>query len=275
MSAPSALGRVITTAQLNPHLVRVELDVPGLTGLDLPYAPDAAVGLYFPAGDEESAREGRTYTVREHDAVNNRIVVDFVMHGRGTGTEWVRRAGPGDAVTLAHARSWYRPPATTDWQVLVADMAGLPALARLIDEQPDIESIAVIEVLDGDDLGYLPDHPAIPVVESVGTGNGGAASVLAALTAEYCRVPGRGYCWFAGEAGEARAVRKYLRHEEHWQSDQVDSIGYWRRDSEDWDERYARVGPRLFSVYERARAAGKSDKDAAEEFDDALERSGL
>ena len=39
--------------------------------------------------------------------------------------------------------------------------------------------------------------------------------------------------------------------------------------------RYAPVASDLFAVYEKALADGKSDKLAAEEFDDALEQAGL
>jgi len=56
---------------------------------------------------------------------------------------------------------------------------------------------------------------------------------------------------------------------------QFDILGYWRRDSEAWDKRYAPVASDLFAVYEKALADGKSDKLAAEEFDDALEQAGL
>jgi NADPH-dependent ferric siderophore reductase len=273
LSPTSVVGRVVETAQLSPGLVRVLLDVPDLARLELPDAPDAAVGIYFAAS--EFGQSGRTYTVRHHDAQHNRITVDFVMHGRATGTDWVMRANHGDAVTLAYARSWYRPPAATGWQLLVADMAGLPALARLIDQARPDRAVAIVEVHDSSDLTYLPEQSVIPVVASLGTGNGLTAGALAPMVAQHCRSAGRGYCWFAGEAGQARAVRKYLRHDRGWESDQLDVMGYWRHDSEKWDARYATVGPRLFSIYQRARAGGKSEKAAAEEFDEALERAGL
>ena len=55
----------------------------------------------------------------------------------------------------------------------------------------------------------------------------------------------------------------------------MDVTGYWRFDSETWDEKFALVEDDVLVVYERALAAGKGDKVASEEFDDALERAGL
>lgn len=85
---------------------------------------------------------------------------------------------------------------------------------------------------------------------------------------------GRGYCWFAGEAGESRAVRKYLRGL-GWTIDQYDITGYWRSDSETWDARFAEFQDDVLAVYTRALADGKGDKAALEEFDEACERIGL
>jgi hypothetical protein len=85
---------------------------------------------------------------------------------------------------------------------------------------------------------------------------------------------GRGYCWFAGESAESRAVRKHLRAV-GFDRDQYDITGYWRFDSETWDAKFAAVEDDVLPIYERALADGKGDKAAFEEFEDALERVGL
>jgi NADPH-dependent ferric siderophore reductase len=152
----------------------------------------------------------------------------------------------------------------------------LPAAARIVEElAPDNEAIAIVEVAEDADLEYLPHRTNVTVIATVGTGNGDGESVLAQLVAAQPLPCGRGYCWFAGEAGQSRAVQKYLRGQHHWDAAQFDILGYWRRDSEAWDNRYAPVASDLFAVYEKALADGKSDKLASEEFDDALEQAGL
>jgi len=198
-----------------------------------------------------------------------------VLHDRGPGTTWAATAGPGDRVRLDHARSWYRPAPTTAWQLLVADLSGLPALARIIEELSDGAVVTVIaEVAVPEDLEYLPTRPGVTVVSSVGTGNGYAPSTLAQLAREFTPPAGQGYCWFAGEAAESRAVRKHFRGL-GWTVEQLDVTGYWRHDSETWDARYAVVADQVSAVWVDARAAGKSERLADEEFDLALERAGL
>lgn len=253
---------------------RIVLHVDDPATLDIEPAGDSAVGVYFPSdGSAGSVSVGRHYSLRHHDGPI--ITVDVTVHTGGPGTRWALTAEPGDRVGLDHARSWYRPAADTAWQLLVADLAGLPAAARIVDElAEDAEAVLVVEVADPGDLGYLPEHPLVTVIPLVGSGNGCAPSALA-RTVEALRLPeGRGYCWFAGEAAESRAARRHLRGL-GWTIDQYDVSGYWRFDSEAWDQRFAELQDDVVAVYQRALADGKSDKVALEEFDEACARVGL
>ncbi|HEX7824826.1 MAG TPA: siderophore-interacting protein [Mycobacterium sp.] len=285
---------VIEAIQLTPRLRRITLQVDDPEALEVKAGGDSAVGVYFPIVgadgertppptvtgvdggvyvDPESGSEGRNYTVRAHDG--DRIDLDVILHARGQGTTWASTTGPGDRVGLDHARSWYRPEPTSDWQLLVTDLSGLPATARIIDELPGgMPVTVVVEVADAEDLEYLPAHPDVTVVSSVGTGNGHAPSRLAQLVRELTLPAGRGYCWFAAEAAESRTVRKFFRGN-GWSVDQLDVTGYWRFDSETWDAKFALVEDDVVAVWERALADGKGEKAADEAFDEALERAGL
>lgn len=266
-------GVVAGVADIGPRMRRVVFDVPHLAELPLPGAGDEALGIYFDPADEET---GRNYTVRRRGPDTNQITCDFVLHQRGVASDWARTARIGDQVTFDHARSWYRPEPASSWQLLIADLAGLPALARIIDELPHgTHATVIVEVADAADLAYLPARPNLPVVSSVGTGNGYAPSRLAELVRAHIHPDGRGYCWFAGEAVATREVRKYLRSTYAWVPDQYDIVGYWRFDSETWERRYEAVSDEMLAVYEQALADGKGDKLAAEEYDIALENAGL
>lgn len=187
---------VVETSQLNKRLIRITLEVDDPGALDVKPAADSAVGVYFPGSEE-----GRNYSVRFQDGA--RIDLDVVLHARGPGTTWAAGTRTGDRVGLDHARSWYRPPTDTDWQLLVTDLSGLPATARIIEALPgDTPAVAIVEVADDDDLTYLPTRPNVTVITTVGTGNGHAASKLAELSRGLRLPAGRGYCWFAGEAAE-------------------------------------------------------------------------
>lgn len=260
---------VTETAQLSPRIRRITLRIDEPGALAVRNEPDSAVGVYFP----DSGADGRNYSVRRQRG--ELIDLDIVLHAHGPGTTWAGRTAPGDRVGLDHARSWYRPEPTTDWQLLVTDLSGLPATARIVEELPaEVTATVIAEVSDDEDLAYLPARPNVTVHSSVGTGNGHAPSRLAAMVAGLELPDGRGYCWFAGEAAESRTVRKHFRGL-GWGIDQLDVTGYWRLDSEAWDAKFALVEDDVVAVYTQALADGKGDKVASEEFDEALERVGL
>lgn len=283
---------VVEIAQVSPRIRRIRLRIDRPGELDVKAPGDSAVGVYFPTVGPDGLRtpppvatgadghtyvddagEGRNYSVRRHDG--DTIDLDIVAHAHGPGTTWADTTAAGDRVGLDHARSWYRPETTTDWQLLVTDLSGLPATARIIEQHDGHTPLTVIaEVADHGDLDYLPHHPTVRVIPCVGTGNGHRASRLAELVRAYVLPEGRGYCWFAGEAAESRAVRKYFRGM-GWTADQLDVTGYWRFDSETWDAKYALVSDEMEAVYVRALDEGKGDKAAHEEYDEALERAGL
>ena len=286
-------ARVLTVETLSPRLRRIEFEVAELSRLAPPGLADDAVGIYLPPDGERHSLEmefrhgawgyydidpipeGRNYSVRYLDVETACMTVDFVIHARGPATLWAQRAQPGDVVAMAHARGWYGPPESTEWQLLVADLAGVPALARIVDELSVPHPVtAIVEVTDRADLDYLPSHPQVRLVPLVG-GNGVRRSGIADAVRALDLPAGTGYCWFAGEASESRAVRKYLRGECRWHRDQYDIIGYWRYDGEEWSRRYESRSEELFGVYLQALADGKAEKEASEEFDEALERAGL
>ena len=264
-------GYVAEVVDAGPRIRRVVFNVPRLAQLSLPGAGDEAVGVYVPDDPE-----GRNYTVRRRGPGDHQMTCDFVVHERGVASGWARRAAVGDRVVLDHARSWYRPEATGDWQLLIADLSGLPALARILDELPHGTAASVIvEVADESDLDYLAVPSGVSVVTAIASGNGYAASRLTELVRAHVHPGGRGYCWFAGEAQTTREVRKHLRADHGWSADQYDIVGYWRFDSETWDRKFEEVSDEMVAVYEKALAEGKGDKLAAEEFDLALESVGL
>ena len=265
---------VVETARLSARLQRIVLQVDEPAVLNVEHAGDSAIGIYFSgAADAVESSDGRNYSVRYHRA--DRITVDVVLHARGPGTAWASTTEPGDRVGLDHARSWYRPEPGTDWQLLVSDLSGLPATGRILEEMPEgTPAIVIAEVAGSDDLDYLPKRTDTTLIASIGTGNGYGPSALARAVTDLVLPPGRGYCWFAGEAAESRTVRKHFRGL-GWTIDQYDITGYWRHDSESWDARFAELQDAVLPVYERALSEGKSDKVALEEFDEACERIGL
>jgi NADPH-dependent ferric siderophore reductase len=269
-------AQVQTVRALGPNMIRIVLGDGDLARYVPIGVPDEAVALWFRGADPDGEPIGRNYSVRAFDPARAEMTVDFVVHDGGVAAQWAKRAAPGDEVELSRPRSWYRPPPDLEWQLLAADLAGLPALARILEERdPAVPAHVIVEVRDEQELATLPAAPDVTVECSAGTGNGIARSVLSARVRAHPLPVGAGYVWFAGEAGEARRIRKYLRTERGWGRDRLDAVGYWRADEERWTARYEQVQDEMIAVYQGALEAGHSEKEASELYDNALEQAGL
>ena len=87
--------------------------------------------------------------------------------------------------------------------------------------------------------------------------------------------PGQGYVWMAGEAGCAREVRRYFRHELRWRSQHYDIVGYWRPNQEAYQRRYREVEGAGAEAYEAGRRAGDDGEVILDEVFSVLESRGL
>ena len=94
------------------------------------------------------------------------------------------------------------PSRRRDWQLLVADLSGLPAIARIIEELPDgVPATVIVEVADATTSTICPrvrTSPSSPA-SAPETATPQADSRSSAANS---RCPtARGYCWFAGGGG--------------------------------------------------------------------------
>ena len=281
--------------QLSPNLVRVVVGGAALTGYSGSQYADERLVVVFPyPGDPEppapvdaadgtqdypdpaSAPAMRSLTVRAWSPERHEVVLDVVPHDGGVAGPWAKTVEPGHVVYLTDARGWYSPPADTAWQLLIADLTGLPALGRIVEELPaGTLAYAIVEVIDAADRQQLRSAATLVDRWLVGGGHGRGPSRLLTALRDLDWPAGPGYIWFAGEAAESRAVRKYLRTERRWPRERSTILGYWRVDQEAWLRRYAQIGPELENVYARAVAAGRPSDEALELYDDALEAAGL
>jgi len=241
-----------------------------------PPAPQRNADGTYDYLDEASRPEMRSYTVRAWDERTQEMLIDFVTHDGGVATPWVLAAQPGHTVFVTEAVGWYDPPADTAWELLVADMTALPALGRIVEQLPAGRRAYVIaEVIEPADEQLLGSGTRVETRWLHGSGHGRTPSGLLAALQGFCWPDGPGYLWFAGEAAESRAVRRYLRRERGWSADRYAILGYWRVHKQEWTRRYEELAPRLEHVYTEAVAGGLSSTDALELYDDALAEAGL
>ena len=231
---------------LTPAMVRLTFRGEALADFQSTGVGDEYLRLFFP--DEASGEvvlpviddEGRwtyrddkppvrcaTYTVRRFDRADRVVDIDFVLHEGGVAATWARLAEPGSRMTINRPRGLYTPPADMQWQVLMADATGLPALARIIEQTPPhVQTRVVIETAEAGHRQSLPSHPHLTVTWIEG-GNGFGPSLLdkAFMALPLPATPG--YIWLAGEQKPVRVVRKHIRQVLKLPAERCKLVAYW------------------------------------------------
>jgi NADPH-dependent ferric siderophore reductase len=243
-------ARVESRDELSPHLVRLTLAVdPAFTSTGV---PDEWVGLVVP-GQFQS----RYYTVRSYGV--GRLVLDVVVHEVGLVTEWVVRGDcVGSTVTVSEPKGSYALPDGAEWQLLVGDLTGLPALARIA-ETSSLPTRIWAEVPD-DLSSYLPSTADVTWLQSPADGSSRLAEVVESIEWP----PGDGYFWMAGESAQMRAIRKFLMRERKLPASAYDVMGYWRA-STGRQPRAVDPGP----IWRAGKAQGLSDEEIWARYDEA------
>jgi len=241
-------GTVTAREVLGDHLVRVTIEVAG--GFTSTGVPDEWIALTVPGQFQT-----RYYTVRSYDAAG--IVVDVVIHDEGLVTQWAQTDCVGEVVGLSEPKGSFELPAEARWVVLVGDLTGLPAIAR-IGETVGLPVTAYVETPDHPLEGYT-DLP-ITWVDAPGAEQSGLAELVRGLSWP----EGTGYFWMAGESAQMRDIRKHVRHDLGMASTAYDVMGYWSG-SRGRQRRAVDPGP----IYAAGRAAGKSDGQIWDDYDKA------
>jgi NADPH-dependent ferric siderophore reductase len=171
----------------------------------------------------------RTYTARAFRPESLELDIDMFLHGDGPASTWARQAQVGDSVAVTSPRaSGFQPASGAEWILLGADSSAIPALATILDAQPDRRLNAVVEVDDLRDAQALPasarDGVQFVVRES---GQRSGTALLAALSA-HSMPDGVGFIWVAAEASIIRAARAHLGAGEAGPRDALVTRGYWR-----------------------------------------------
>lgn len=284
------VAEVTRTSWVTPGMVRVTFSGPGLAGFETTGIGDEFVRVRFPSETgvlalptkdtdgnwrepEHSDAHIEPYTIRRHDPATGEVDIDLVVHGHGRAGTWGAEAQPGDRVAFGSPRGLYKPPTQAKLQLFVTDATGVPALARLAEQlAPEVRAVAAVEVAEEahrQDLGA----GRMQVEWIVGRGNGvGPSAMTEALRA--MTITDDCYVWVAGEAGELREARRYLRHERGLAASQYAVIGYWRDKQEEWLERYealdASTLDALQSIWD-----GNDEEASRDRYDARLAELGL
>ncbi len=286
---------VLGRRQLSAHLVTITLgglDGYASTGIPDEYVrvliPPAGATLALPDIDEnwkftypEGAPEPahRVYTISDHRVVEGKVELDLdiALHDDGLGSDWALSCQRGDRVGLIDPHGSYAAPDDVGWQLLVADITGLPAAARILRRlEPGQHAEVVIVLTDPADEIALPSAADVNVRWQVVAKETDIADALVEAVTS-CELPEADrYVWLAGEARASRAVRRHLRRELGWPQSDFYTCGYWQVDAAKWSARYEQVADVVAAKAEQAQQQVGDDEGAyLDALDDIYDSVGL
>lgn len=181
---------------------------------------------------------GAYYTVRHRPEVAE-LDIDVCLHAEhGPAAGWAVRAQPGDPVALWGPLLAYTPPEDTSSLLLLADEAGIPALAAILESRPaGTPARAFIEVAEAADEQPLLAAPDIEVTWLHRNGREpGATTLLLDAVRGLDALPPGVYAWGGGEIRAMNEVRRLLRQERGLARTSTSLVGYWRRPAHAGDE---------------------------------------
>lgn len=240
---PQAVLTVESSEWVSPSTIRLVLGGEGFRVLNLNEFTDAYVKLLFvkpelgltPPYDEAALREQlapedqpvrRTYTLRWVDRENERLAIDFVVHGdEGVAAPWARAAQPGDRVVANGAGGAFAPDPTADWHLFIGDESALPAIAAALEALPE-DATGYAYLLVGDDSGRFEISGPDGIQQSWLTGRPGLPTLLADAVAAGPWPEGRVQVFAHGERESMKAVRALLK-ERSVPKEDLSLSGYW------------------------------------------------
>ncbi|WP_406252082.1 siderophore-interacting protein [Streptomyces atratus] len=244
---------VVRVVTVGAGLLRVTLGGADTEGFEA-HSPDEHVKLIFPDPDgtlrlpepngamlrwPRPAPTSREYTVRRHDPVAGEIDIDIAAHDGGLASDWARAARPGDIVHVAGPPGGLIVPHSYDRYLLAGDITALPAIARWLEELPrSAKGWAFVEVADAAEEIELsaPDGVEVRWLHRGDLPAGAGDALATAVTAVTVPEGERVYVWVAGEAGQIKPLRRWVRDELRLDRADHDITGYWKRGVADFDE---------------------------------------
>ncbi len=224
----STVATVASVQALTPRMTRVRLIDESLGGLGA--IPGQTLKIYVPdlaSGGPVS----RDYTVRDFNAAQPCLDIDFVLHGAGAAASWARRVQPGETLEFIGPSGRYRPDPSFDWHLFAGDETALPAIQAYVEMLPaDARAYLYIEVADAVEQQPIPG-PARATVSWLHRGDRapGTSTVLEDTLRAERLPPGQGRIWIAGHTPTVRRIRAHLLDQRGVDRRALYVKGYWDR----------------------------------------------
>ncbi|MFA0627687.1 siderophore-interacting protein [Vibrio sp. 10N.222.49.A3] len=240
MSKPSPITLTVTqTSTITPNMQRITLCGEGLSKYPTECAGGYIKLLFSPLGttDLSQLNDGerpimRTYTIRQYNAVEQFIEVDFVRHITtdlqcGFAARWAMNAEVGDTISVAGPGLIQGLNLESDWFFLVADMTSLPALSAKVKSLPEhAVGHAVIQINSTADKQTLEAPQGIKVTWLI---EDETEETLSQTVRNLEWLDGQVSIWTACEFESMRELRQYFRNEKEVAKENIYISSYWKR----------------------------------------------
>jgi NADPH-dependent ferric siderophore reductase len=240
------VAEVVSVSRISPNMIRIVFAGEALSGFQSSGRPDEWTRLMFPVEQGAAVAlpvltdgkwrapahcpmsPARPYTVRRWSPCDGELTIDFVVHEGGIAASWAQAARCGDTIVVSAPFGRFTPPEDTDWIILLADITGLPAVARIIEEMTVERSIAAhVELPDAGDQQAMHGTADTHLHWYDSFGKTAQPTQLAEIARGIELPAGRGYLYIAGEATAASEARKHFRDVLGFDKDRITSVGYW------------------------------------------------
>ena len=222
---------VIDVKHLSPGFVAVTFGGESLADFVSLSFDDHVKFIIDNGGDAEPVR--RDYTPRHFSLSEQRLTIEFALHGHGVAYEWARQARVGQRAVIGGPRGSMIIPIDYDWHLLAGDATALPAIRRRLEELPSATPVTVI--VHADEADRLPlESRAQVTLQWVAS-----ADALVDAVRATALPPGEGFVWCAGEAASMAAVRQLLIDDKQHPKEAMRVAAYWKHGASDFHENLA------------------------------------
>ncbi|MBC9797674.1 siderophore-interacting protein [Sinomicrobium weinanense] len=244
-----AVLRVKKKEYITPHYIRVTLggdhvmqfaDTTVGVNNKILIPPVGVEDIHFPEYDNEQQQWAhplehlrpiiRTYTHRGIDVEKEEMITDFVYHGdTSPASAWAGNAKEGDklGVLMKAGKKALYPEA--DWYLLAGDATAIPVLGAILEGLPAKARVtAVIEVHGREDKQELHTDAQLDIHWIYNSAPEEGSTLADAVKAVQIPAEGAKFGYVAAEFSSVKEIRKYLRKDLGWTTQELYAYSYWK-----------------------------------------------
>ncbi|KAF1072195.1 MAG: NADPH-dependent ferric-chelate reductase [Pseudomonas citronellolis] len=186
--------------------------------------------IKFMFQDSDGTLIRRDYTPRHFDREARELTIEFALHSDGKASTWAANAKVGHCAVIGGPRGSMIVPDDFDWQLMIADATGLPAVHRHLQELPAGSRIRVLVHVD-----KASDRRDFASAANLELQWFSSSAALLDAVAGLQLPQGEGFAWGAGEASVMQQVRAQLLEKGH-PKQAMRVAAYWREGQSDYHE---------------------------------------